>query len=312
MGPADQRIVALGHPRREAQPVEGQEDGRAIEEAHDQRLAVHGGHGRDADVHPPAARRHADASILGKTALRDVHLRHELDARGEGGPELARGRLPIVEDAVHTVAHAQLLLERLHVDVRSLGGHRLLDQEIDEADHGSLEGHVAQVIDVFLGLSGLTGADAFYDFLQWGRRAVGSLDRLEDGGSRRDTEGDVAAEGLPQVIEKERIGGIGGGHRHRSAIESDGAGHVLSQVLGRKILDDGRRARQLFRGNEGQPALQGERPQHVFRRGCAHGDQRLAELLAILLRLPERVKEDVLGEDAGLEQYLPQPLDQAW
>ena len=118
------------------------------------RLAVDGGHGRDADVHAPAAGRgDADAPVLGQAPLGDVHLRHDLDARGERGLQPPRRRLLVVEDAVDAIAHPQAVLEGLDVDVRGFGVHGLLDEEVDQPDHRRLEGHVAKLVDVLLGLA---------------------------------------------------------------------------------------------------------------------------------------------------------------
>jgi len=297
-----------------AEPVEGKKDGRAIQETHDQRLTVNGGHRRDADVHAPAARRHADAPVLGQPALGDVHLRHELDARGEGGLELARRRLPVVEDAVHAIAHAETVLEGLDVDVRGLRRDGLVDEEVDEPDHGRLERHVAKLVDVLLGLalSRPAGAHAFHDLLQRCRSAIGALDRVENGGRGSDAQGDAPAEHMPEVVEQQGIGRVGGRHRDRRAIDGDGAGHVLAQILRGEVLDDRRCARQLFGRHEGQSVLLGQRPQHLFRGGRAHRHQRLAKLFASFLGPEQRVPEHILREDAGLEQDLPQPLDHAW
>ena len=61
MGPADQRVVALGHRRRKAEPVEGQEDGRAIEEAHAELVGL----GRDGSWIAEAGDEHGHALLEG-------------------------------------------------------------------------------------------------------------------------------------------------------------------------------------------------------------------------------------------------------
>ena len=62
------------------------------------------------------------------------------------------GALLVVEQPVDGVPHAQAVLEGLDVDVGGVGGQRPVDQEVDEAHDGSLEGHVPEVVDVLLGL----------------------------------------------------------------------------------------------------------------------------------------------------------------
>src|SRR2546422_5629211 len=62
----------------------------------------------------------------------DVHLRHELDARGHRGLQSPRRRLLVEQDAVQAVADPERVLEGLDVDVRGLGGDRILDERSEE------------------------------------------------------------------------------------------------------------------------------------------------------------------------------------
>ena len=144
----------------------------------------------------------------------------------------------------------------------------LVDQQVDEPDDRRLEGHVAEVVDVLLGLAvavAPVGAHALDDLLERVAAPVGALDGLQDGRRRRHAELDRQAEGLPEIVEEQRIGRIGGGDGDRGALDRDRAHDVLAQVLGREVLQDRQRRGQLVGREEGQPLLGGEGPQHVVR-----------------------------------------------
>ena len=243
VGPVDQRLEGLRGGSRKAQPVERQEDRRAVQESHDDGLTVDRGHGGDADVHPPASgRRDADTSVLRQATLGDVQLGHDLDARGQRGLQPPRGSFLVVQQPVDAVAHAQAVLEGLDVDVGRVGGERFLDQEVDQAHDRGLERHVAEVIDVVLrGRVAVGGRPhPLDDPLQRGVGAVRSLDRLEDRRGRGHAEPDGHAEGLPQIVEQQWIGGLRRRHRDRRPVDRDRTGEVLAQILGRQLLDQGR------------------------------------------------------------------------
>jgi hypothetical protein len=68
--------------------------------------------------------------------------------------QLARRRLLVEQHAVHAEAHAKLFLERLDVDVAGAVLDGLPDHGVDQPDDGRLAGHVAQMLEVFVGLRG--------------------------------------------------------------------------------------------------------------------------------------------------------------
>jgi hypothetical protein len=307
--PADEALEGLRGGRREAQPVEGQEDRGAIQEPHDDGLAVHRRHGGHADVHAPAARGgDPDAPVLGQAPLGDVQLGHDLDAGGEGGLQPPGRGLLVVQQPVDAVAHAQAVLEGLDVDIGGVGGQRPVDQEIDQSDDGGLECHVAEVVDVVLRLGmpiGRVGAHALDDLLDRGVGPVGALDGLQDGRGRRDAELDGEAKALLEVVEQQGIRGIGRRERDRRAVHRDRTGHVLAQVLGRQLLEGGRRRRQLLGVEPGQLLLGRQRLQHILGGGRAHRHERLAEPQPLPRGPRQRGLEDVFGDDAGLDEDLP-------
>ena len=91
-----------------------------VQDAQDDRLAELGGQGRDAHVDGAAVHRDGDAPVLGQTPLGDVHLGHDLDARGEGGLVLARDGVHLVQRPVDAVVDDQRVAARLEVDVAGL------------------------------------------------------------------------------------------------------------------------------------------------------------------------------------------------
>ena len=90
---------------------------RAVEQAHDDAFAVERGQRGNAQIDFAAQRLDLDAAVLRQAALGDVQLGHQLQARDDGGLQLARRRLLIEQHAVHAEADAEFLFERLDVNV---------------------------------------------------------------------------------------------------------------------------------------------------------------------------------------------------
>jgi hypothetical protein len=97
------------------------EHGPLLEETHDDPLAVAHRQRGDADVDLAAGHARADAAVLRNAFLGDVELRHDLHARDDRGLEPRRRLHDLVEHAVDPEPDAQLLLERLDVDVARRG-----------------------------------------------------------------------------------------------------------------------------------------------------------------------------------------------
>ncbi len=298
----DQSLESLRGAAREAEAIEGQEDGGSVEQPHHDGLAVDGRHGGDADVDPPAVRRDPDAPVLGQAALGDIHLGHDLDARGERGPESARGSLLIVEQPVDTVADVQAVLEGLDVDVGSFGGQRPVDQDIDQPHHRRLERHVPEAVHVFLELAvavAAGGSHALDDLLQRGVGPVRPLDGLQNRRGGGNEELDRHPEALLQIVQQQRIGRLRRRHRQHRALHGDRTGHVLTQVLGGEVLERRGGRRQLLAREERQPLLLRHRPQHIGGSGGAQGDQHLPETPPLLTRLRERFLEGLPGNNVS-------------
>ena len=118
---------------------------RAVEQTHDDALAVGGRDGRDADVDVLAGELDADAAVLRQALLGDVQAGHDLDARDDDRLEALRRRDDVVEDAVDAEADRQVALERLDVDVAGAVLDRLEEQRVDQPDDRRLVVGVEQV-----------------------------------------------------------------------------------------------------------------------------------------------------------------------
>ena len=107
---------------------------RLVEEAHGHRLALDGRQRRDADVEHAARGRSGqrDAAVLGLAPLGDVELREDLQTRCDSGGEALRHAMRDVQHAVDPVAHDQLVLLWLDVDVATPVLGRLEDHRVDE------------------------------------------------------------------------------------------------------------------------------------------------------------------------------------
>ncbi len=272
----DQSLEALGHARREAQPIEGQEHRRAVEQPHDDRLPVDGGHGGDADVDAPAVGGDPDAPVLREAPLRDVHLGHDLDAGRQRRLQSARGRLHLVEQAVDAVPHPQGVLEGLDVDVGGVARECLFQQQVHQAHHRRLGGHVPQQPDVGVALLGLrlqgSRLHVVDDPLQRGGRLVGALDRGQDGLRGRHAELHAQTGSLAEVVDQLGAAGVHGGHRHRVSLHRHRARHVVAQVLRREPLHQRHDLRDVGRGQERHPQTGRERPELLLGRAPAGGD----------------------------------------
>ncbi len=115
-------------------PVEAQLDVGAVEHAHHDGLAEHRRQHGDAQVDRVAVDHQLDAAVLRQAPLGDVEVRHDLDAADDRQREVLRRRDHLVEDAVDAVAHLELVLERLEVDVGGLVLDRLEQHEVEQPD----------------------------------------------------------------------------------------------------------------------------------------------------------------------------------
>ena len=98
--------VLLG--RRHAELLQRHDDGVLVEDAHDDRLAVHAGQRHDAQVDVVAVDRQADATVLRHAPLGDVEVAHDLHAADDAEHHPPLHHRGLDEHAVDAEAHAQL------------------------------------------------------------------------------------------------------------------------------------------------------------------------------------------------------------
>ena len=109
-----------------------------------------------------------DAAILRQPPFRDVHVRHHFQTRDDGRlqqTQLRRDR-DFVQNAVDAVANAQIVFERLDVNV----GRALDDRFANDLIHELHDGRV-RIVGVEIG--------ARFDILQRFERAIGLEDLVE-------------------------------------------------------------------------------------------------------------------------------------
>ena len=112
---------------------------RAVEHPHDDALAEHRGQHADAEIDRVAADGQLDAAVLRHAALGDVEIGHHLDAGGDREGQMARRRHHFVQHAVGLDADAELVLERLEVQVAGVVLDRQQQHHVEQlADRGAV------------------------------------------------------------------------------------------------------------------------------------------------------------------------------
>ena len=91
--------------------------GVAFEQAHHDFFAVLRGQSRNAQVNAAAADFHQEAAVLRSAAFGDVHVRKDLDARGDGILQDFGNALVFAQHAVHAEADGGVVGMRLDVNV---------------------------------------------------------------------------------------------------------------------------------------------------------------------------------------------------
>ena len=86
-----------------------------------------------------------DTSVLRQTPFRDVQVGHDLDSRGYRQGDVTRRRHHLIKNAVDSIAHFELVFERLEVDVAGFVLDGLEKHEVQELFHGVGLGHLLQL-----------------------------------------------------------------------------------------------------------------------------------------------------------------------
>ena len=123
---------------------------RAVEQTHDDALAVKCRQSRNAQIDFAAQRLDLDAAVLRQAAFGDIQRRHQLHARNDRGLQFARRRVLIHQHAVDAVANAEFFFERLDVNIAGALFDGLRDHRVHQADDGRLARHVAKVFQILV------------------------------------------------------------------------------------------------------------------------------------------------------------------
>jgi len=187
------------------------------QQAQHHRLAVQHRNDRHPDIHFTLINPDFDPAILRQTFFRDVQVAQNFDAGHDGRLkplDLRRDR-HVLQHAVNAVTNAQLVLERLEVDIRGAQLDGVAQHLVDEADDGGVFGRAVEVgfllgmlvhhLERGLLVQGVKGvrahAEALFHF---------ALDHLAAGQDRPEVQ---AGQGLQRI---HPLGGeqAAGGHFH--------------------------------------------------------------------------------------------------
>ncbi len=278
----------------------------AREQAQGDRFAIHGGDRRDAHVDEAGLRLQIDAAILRQAALGDVHVRHHFQARNDRALQHAELRRhgDLVQDAVDAVSDAQVVFERLDVDVGGALDDGFADDLVDELDDARL-GVVARDVLRELIVLVVVGARGLENFLERFRAdAVERLDGAHELAARDDVPLELAAaelllreparHGIEDVEGRELDRGVARGERQDLVLEDEAARqqlqHAALDARGFEIVE--RRLEELrqFRGELVFIDLAGV--QHLGRPRLAGGRLDRRELRGVFVR-DARGAEDV-------------------
>ena len=180
-----------------------------------------------------------DAAVLRHALLGDVELGHDLETRGDGALHLERRRHHLVEHAVDAVAHAELLLERLDVDIARPLVHRVRDERVDELDDRRVLAHAPRRARIVVHL--LDDLEVLLHVLHDFGERVGGFVEAVDGALDRRLGRDDGTHLEPRdeldVVDREDVVGIRHRHGEDAPLALDGHDLELRGDLGRNELD---------------------------------------------------------------------------
>ena len=203
-------------------------------------LAADGGNGGDADVDGLAFHFEIDAAVLRHAALGDVEIGHDLDA----GEHARLKHLDLrrhgnfVKHAVDAIPDAQIVLERLDVNVRRAFVEGRAHDLIDKADHGRLGILLVEDVDFLLQVERrVVDIAAFQDGVEGLRAdAVAGTQRGEDGPAGGDAPGDRLLDFLRDDLPRGEIERIVGEKVKVVVVEADGVEIVAEGEARGKLL----------------------------------------------------------------------------
>src|SRR5674476_425819 len=195
---------------------------RTIKHAHDDALAMHGGHGGDTQVKLAAFDAYFDAPVLRQTPLGNVEVRHEFDAGVDRSAMLGRDNFGDVNDAVHPITYMQAVVKGLQVDVRCAQVNHAANDLIDHTDDGRFTGEVLEMFNKITAI-GLEGRGFISD-----THFVACRQRPVNIGFDGNAGVHLQAGGQLDGFEDESIVGHGHGHSKTGFIQTQGIDMVAA------------------------------------------------------------------------------------
>ena len=267
----------------------------------------HGRQERDADVNVPLlSRADAEMTVLRQTALGDVQIRHDLDARDQRLMHAALERHIVDDRAVDAHAHARFPLERLDMDVARARADRAVEQAAEQLDDRRFR------------VAALALLDAHELRAAPGEALVGGLRRLlcadfgiivADRALKRpqlaQADDHMTAGQLAHLLEGEVVERIVRHDLEAPLRCADREQVLLFRQLARDQADGGQIDLHLSDAHDLQSQTGGERLEHMGLGDKAELDQDLTDaLFAVLLLVGERLLHLLLRDAAALHQHL--------
>ena len=192
-------------------------------------------HGADTQIQVPAADGDLDAPVLRNALLRDLHLRHDLEARENRTLQALRRRVHLAERAIDAVADAELLLHRLDVDIGRLHLDRRRDDHVGELDDRAVIAGGRVVGPVLItrrnGRVGAVGVNLVHRRLDLGNRRKDRVDVLPRQHVAKRIDGIVAH----RVDERDRHGRLVRDHGDDPVLLRDVGGNRPHRLFGDRL-----------------------------------------------------------------------------
>ena len=156
-GPGDQNNAvgaaqALAKPAvdggRHRQLREAQLPGLLVQQTQHHALAVGRGNRGHADIDGVPGNTHGDAAVLGHAALGDIQARHDFEPRYEQRAEHALEGEHLGQQSVDAIAHTELVLKGLQVNIRGFLAHGFGENRVDQANNGGVVFRVHEIAGV--------------------------------------------------------------------------------------------------------------------------------------------------------------------
>ena len=174
-----------------------------------------------------------DVPVLRHETLGNVHVRHDFDARNEGGVKLFGRRRFFLQQSVNPVAQLQRVLERHEMDVAGALAHRRGNNDIDQVHDRRLIGHDLDIVQGFaLAVAGPLTAEVFDHPLD--RDLVTAGDGFRDFRRREFLRNHFQSRQQTDVVNHAGIAGFGGGEAQDTVLNFQGQDPVTLDEICRQ------------------------------------------------------------------------------